>query len=127
MYKTLSVIREKIESIGYGLLRVSDEDEQQVMRISPSFTNTDSLNCIINCDDSSKSLLNRKVRIIQKQENDYLYISGLINDEVENNCKVVSLKIIKACWFIKKKRGSVVWLQEKYMYETTREKIEKAS
>ena len=128
MNNSLTVIKDKIESIGYGLLRLNADSDQQLMTIAPSYGGTfDSLSCIIKERQPGTSLLSKEVRLIQKDKNDYLYISGTIDDEVKANCKVVFLKITKACWFTKRKRGNVAWLQEKHMYQKNAEKIERAS
>ena len=77
-------------------------------------------------DEAQKtSLLNREVNLIQKKDDDYLYISGMVDDEVKSTGKIIRLKIIKAFWFTRKKKGSAVWLQEKFIYEDNG--IEKAS
>ncbi len=125
MNKKLHLIRQKIETMRYGLLRLSEGVEQQTMEVSTSVNDDHLLNCIIKSDTGL--LLNREVAFIQKKGNDYLYVSGRIDDEVENTCKIVSLRIIKACWFTQKKRGSVVWLKEKYIYENPEKIIELAS
>ncbi len=113
----------------HGMLRFyKGVDSQQRMQVRTSADKDDFLNCVIHEDENAtEALLNREVVLIQKDKDDYLYLTGLINDEIRNGCKVVSLKINKACWFIKKKRGSVVWLQQKYMFENPIQNVEKAS
>ncbi|MBC7873918.1 MAG: hypothetical protein H7Y01_07980 [Ferruginibacter sp.] len=127
MSKKLQLIQNKVESIRYGLLRFSEGSDQQAMHVSTSIDNDQLLNCIIKGDTGNTTFLNRQVSLIQKNEDDYLYISGRINDEVKTHCKVVSLQITKACWFTRKRKGNTVWLQEKYIYQTPGENIEKAS
>jgi hypothetical protein len=84
------------------------------------------LSCIIR-EGEEMPLLNRRVSLIQKHKDDYLYISGEIDDEVKLNCKVVSFRIAKACWFTRKRRGNTVWLQEKYIYQQPGAAIDIAS
>lgn len=118
MSKTLQLIHQKIETMRHGLLRVREGTEQQRMQVSTSLYDRHHLNCVFKENDSEGELLNREVVLIQRNDNDYLYVTGHIEDEVKKNCKVVSLRIIKACWFTRKKRGRVAWLQQKYMYES---------
>lgn len=125
MSKKLHLIGQKIQAIRYGLLRFNEGTDQQTMQVSTSIDEESHLNCIIKDEGYHTPLLNRRVSLIQKHKDDYLYISGEIDDEVRTSCKVVSLKIDKACWFTRKRKGNVVWLQEKYIYQSP--EIDKAS
>ncbi len=127
MSKKLKLIKQKVEAICFGLLRCSDGDERQSFQVSTSFDNNHLLNCTIQDENEKEcSLLNRKVSLIQKNDNDYLYLSGQVDEEVKD-FKIVSLRITKACWYVRKRKGNVVWLQEKCMYQVPEETIEKAS
>ncbi len=125
MSKTLQLIHQKIETMRHGILRVREGTKQQRMQVSTSVYDGHHLNCVFKDNDTEEELLNREVVLIQRNDNDYLYITGHIDDEVKKNCKVVSLRIIKACWFTRKKRGRVAWLQQKYMYESPRYELKK--
>jgi hypothetical protein len=127
MSKNLHLISQKIGAIGHGLLRFREGPEQQSMQVSMSVDEGAFLNCIIRDDKEDKILLNREVSLIQRNKEDYLYISGRIDDEVKTNCKIVSLHIVKACWFTRKRKGSAVWLQQKCVYENPVKEIVKAS
>ena len=126
MNKKLHLIRQKVETIRHGLLRFNGGAGQQT-QVSSSIDADNQLNCIIKDHNVGNSLLNSRVSLIQKNNDDYLYISGRIDDEVKTNCKIVSFKISKACWFIRKRKGNAIWLQEKYIYECPEKEIEKAS
>jgi hypothetical protein len=36
---------------------------------------------------------------------------------MHNSKRILSVEITKACWFVKRSRGNVSWLQQKYIYE----------
>ena len=116
MSKKLHLIGQKIQAIRYGLLRFTEGTEMQSMQVSTSLDDGIHLNCIIR-EGEETPLLNKRVCLIQKNKDDYLYVSGEIDDEVRTNCKIVSLRIAKACWFTRKRKGNAVWLQEKYIYQ----------
>lgn len=126
MSKKLHLISQKIQAIRYGLLRFQEGGNQQTMQVSTSMDDGVHLSCIIREADEMP-LLNKRVSLIQKHKDDYLYISGEIDDEVKLNCKVVSFRIAKACWFTRKRRGNTVWLQEKYIYQVPGTAIDIAS
>ena len=126
MNKKLQLITQKVETIRHGLLRINGGAGQHT-QVSTSIDFDNQLNCIIKDENADNKLLNRQVSLIQKNNNDYLYISGRVNDEVKSKCKVVSFKIVKACWFTRKQKGTAVWLQEKYIYECPDKEIIKAS
>jgi hypothetical protein len=126
MSKKLHLISQKIQAIRYGLLRFQEDGNQQTMQVSTSMDDGDHLSCIIREADEMP-LLNKRVSLIQKHKDDYLYISGEIDDEVKLNCKVVSFRIAKACWFTRKRKGNTVWLQEKYIYQEPGSAIDIAS
>jgi hypothetical protein len=125
MANKLELIRKKVESIRYGLLRFSEGALRRSMEVQALPGNEFALNCVIKDDKFQASLLNREVNLVQKKDDDYLYISGKVDDEVRSQGKTIRLKIIKAFWFTRKKKGSAVWLQEKFTYE--QDDMEKAS
>ena len=118
MIRNLHIIRKKIESIPNALLRFSKGADRQTMHVCTSINTDHFMNCIVLGDIGDTKLLNSDVTLIQKNHNDYLYIAGRIDGEVDISTKIVSLRITKACWYTRKKNGSVVWLEEKYFYET---------
>lgn len=123
MSKVLSLMHQKIETMRHGMLRLKEGDGQARMQVSTCVYDGQSLNCVFNEQDNESRLLNREVVLIQKNGDDYFYITGHVDDEVEKNAKVVSLKITSACWFIRKKKGNVVWMQQKYFFELPVKKI----
>jgi hypothetical protein len=117
MNKKLQLIQQKIDAIQSGLLRFRDKDAQMTLQVRATTNEDNSLNCIITGDSPRSRLLNRNVNLIQKNHDDYLYINGTVSEEVNKKSKILSIHILKASWFVRKSKGSVSWLQEKYMYE----------
>lgn len=115
MEKTRPDIQQKIGSIQVGLLRYSHKGKKLSLPVRISVEENDSLHCIIN-DLPCQKLLNKNVTLIQRDRENYLYIGGRISREVQKNALVLSVDITKACWFIRKSKGSVTWLQEKCVY-----------
>jgi hypothetical protein len=119
MNKKLLEIQQKIGSIQNGLLRIRDGKNEKVttLQVKTTANEDDSLNCLVTGESMKHKLLNKEVNIIQKSHNDYLYITGQVEEEVTTKGKILSIRILKACWFVRKRKGSVSWLQEKYLYE----------
>lgn len=127
MDKTLQKILKKVESVQLGLLRCSNEDKRLLLQARAGL-NEESVNCIVNNENCELSLLSKNVNLIQKDKHDYLYITCKVKEEVKKNSAVIiSMEVIKASWFIRKSRGSVSWLQEKYRYSSLNEEIDLAS
>jgi hypothetical protein len=112
----LQLIQKKISSIQYGILRYSEDEEQKSVQVKVVVNGKDSVNCKIIDADTVETLLNKHVNIIQKKHNDYLFASGMVTNEARKT-HIVSVKLTKACWFTKKKRGNVSWLQEVQKYD----------
>lgn len=118
MRNKLHVIQQKIDSIQFGLLRLRDgEDHRNTWQVRTTANDDNSLNCIITDEAPRRKLVNKNVNLIQKYRDDYLYITGTVDEEVNRKGKILSIRILKACWFVRKSRGGVSWLQEKYIYE----------
>lgn len=128
MNKELHDIQQKIDAIQFGLLRFRDKDAQMTLQVRATTNDNNSLNCIVTDDSPRSRLLNRKVNLIQKSHDDYLYINGTVSEEVNKKHKILSIHILKASWFVRKSKGSVSWLEEKSIYENfPRKKMELAS
>lgn len=113
----LYLIQQKICAIQFGILRVHDQNAKITLQVKTSSNIDNSLNCLVTENSPGKDLVNKHVNLIQKHHNDYLYITGQVADEVNGKGKILSIRILKACWFVKRSKGSVSWLQEKYIYE----------
>ncbi|MGK2863622.1 MAG: hypothetical protein ACSLE0_16945 [Chitinophagaceae bacterium] len=115
MKKNLGPIKRKLDHIQAGLLRFRDNDEQVTLQVNAKSNLDDSINCIITGDVDLNKLPVKLVNLVQKSENDYIYISGEIH-QTPGNHKMISFKVIRGCWFVRKSKGTMTWLQEKYIY-----------
>ncbi len=116
MNKKLHYINQKIDAIQFALLRYHDKEDRVTMHVKAK-TNDDTLICTTAGNTDLKKLVNKKVNLIQKSEDDYLYISGEVKERSDKNKKTLFISIVKACWFIRKSRGTLSWLQEKHIYD----------
>jgi hypothetical protein len=121
MNKKLHQIQQKINHVQLGLLRFQDKDEMLTMEVKTTANDDASLNCIITDGSSCYPMADKNVNLIQKNHDNYLYIVGKVTGETQENGKVLSIHILKASWFVLKRKGSVSWLREKYVYETLKE------
>ncbi len=60
---------------------------------------------------------NKRVNLIQKSNNDYIYLSGVVEEKPGLNSRTLQIRLYKAAWFVKKSKGNLSWLQEKYVYD----------
>jgi hypothetical protein len=127
MKSSLYKILKKVESVQLGLLRCENKEKRLLLQTRAG-TDQELLNCIVNIDQWDISLMSQNVSLIQRDKEDYLYITCRVTDEIRKDAAaIVSMEVLRACWFTRKSRGSVTWLQEKYMYEAMQQKLEKAS
>jgi hypothetical protein len=119
MSKKLHVIKEKIDAIQFGLVRFQDRDERVSMQVKTKTNGDGIVECFASPGADLPDLLNKKVNLIQKSDNDYLYISGEIKEKPGRNKKMFSISILKASWFVRKSKGALTWLQEKHVYDIT--------
>ena len=116
MANQLHLIQRKISSIQYGILRWMEGDEQKSVQVKVVVNSKDSVNCKIIDQENMESLLGKHVNIIQKYHEDYLFASGEVTNEA-NSTHIVSVKLAKASWFTKVKKGNISWLQEVQKYD----------
>ena len=121
MNKKLYRIQQEINSVQRGLLRFHDKDELLTIEVRATANDDHSLNCIITGDTSCFPMTDKNVNLIQKNHDNYLYIIGKVTGESQAKGKILSIHILKASWFILKRKGSMSWLREKYVYETFQE------
>ncbi|MFI5131047.1 MAG: hypothetical protein ACHQFX_13690 [Chitinophagales bacterium] len=128
MSNKLSVILHEVISVQAGLLRFRHREKQQNLQVKVVFGGDNSLHCVITSETPLQmKIRGKKVHLIQKYSDNYFFISGYILREVQETNRIVSIGIIKASWFVRKRRGSVSWLREKYTYETNPEQLSLAS
>jgi hypothetical protein len=109
-------IQEKICSIQLALLRYKQDQKQMTLHVKIAVDEEDKISCIVSDDLPLHKLLNKNVVLIQKDRENYMYIGGRITRESKKNKLLLSIEIKKACWYIRKSKGSVSWLQEKCQY-----------
>ncbi|SRR5258706_6367033 len=128
MSNKLNVILQEVISIQTGLLRFRHREKQQNLQVKVVFGGENSLHCVITSDmPLNMKIRGKRVHLIQKYSDNYFFISGHILREVQETSRIISISIIKASWFVRKSRGSVSWLREKYTYETEQQKMSLAS
>jgi hypothetical protein len=125
MSKDLQQIRKKIQNIQFGILRCRQKNDQKSWQVKATSDTDNVLHCLVESDEPYTDIVNKSVNLVQKHHDDYLYITGTVDAEVHDNVKILSIRIMKACWFVRRQRGSITWLQEKYMYQN--EELELAS
>ncbi len=125
----MHVICKRIDDIGIGLLRHRENNKQVSIQVTVKCHNDNTLECYANGKDDVRMLRNKTVSLIQKYGDDYLYISGLAEKILPGlGGKILSIRIYKACWFVKQSKGTLSWLKEKYVYDfTSRQKLQIAS
>jgi len=129
MSRELNYIRKKIGGIRNGLLRCRDEEKNESWQVQISPDDKSLFHFVVEGDDMPGGDVDkRQVTLIQKDNDNYLYITGKAGYEVKKGIKQLTVSIMKACWFIRRRKGSVSWLQEKYLYENyTPDAMEMAS
>ena len=90
MNKKLHYISQKVDAIQFGLLRYHYKEERITIHVTAKINGTNSLVCTLTGNEDLKKLRNKRVNLIQKSEDDYLYISGQVT-------KTTSRKPITAC------------------------------
>lgn len=110
-------IHKKVDEIQTALLRFQRNDNQLSLHVKAKSNGKNSIHCDFSDKADLKKIVPGKVTLIQKSEKNYLYISGEIEKQVFGNKKTFSIRITRACWFILRSKGSVSWLQEKYIYD----------
>jgi hypothetical protein len=116
MDATIHNIQQKIDAIQNGLLRYRYNGKTVSLHVKIAVNDGDTLNCIVSGELPMQTLLNKNVTLIQKDHENYMYIGGRITNQAQKNTLILSIDIKKACWFIRKRKGSVTWLQEKCVY-----------
>jgi hypothetical protein len=119
MNKQLHYIREKIDAIQFGLIRYHDKEERVTLHVQAKMSDENTLVCVCTGNVNLKKLVNKKVSLIQKSENDYLFMCGEVKQKPGRDKKFFYVSLLKACWFVRKSRGTLTWLQEKHVYDIT--------
>jgi hypothetical protein len=126
MNHKLKIILGEVASIQLGLLRFRNADGPQNLQVKIAGNPDDYyLHCAITGEivaDINKG--DKRIHVIQKNHNNYFFISGSLSGAIPDNSRVFSVAVHKASWFEKKRRGKMTWLREKYTYENEEMKME---
>ena len=120
MHRNFYTISQKINSIQAGLLRRHTKNGSFTHHVLMETFEDNMLICALTDSgkpDTSK-LVGKRVNLIQKSENDYIYLSGIVMEKPTTNRRTLYIRLAKACWFVKKSKGNLSWLQEKHVYES---------
>ena len=128
MSNKLNIILQEVISVQAGLLRFRHSEKQQNLQVKVAFGSEHSVHCLITGDAPQNiKIRGKRVHLIQKYNDNYFFISGYILNELQEANRILSIGILKATWFIRKRRGSVTWLREKHTYENEQETLRLAS
>lgn len=83
----------------------------------------DTIHCVVVDEMPPGKRLGKKVHLIQKHRDDYFFIAGYVSDEAKGVPNIFSVTITRAFWFVRRRKGSVTWLREKYTYDTEPERV----
>ena len=116
MIQNLHVIQRKIDDIGLGLLRSRENKLPVSIQIRVECDKDNLINCYASETGDLLRLKNKRVSLLQKCNDDYLYVTGQAEASTQNG-KMLPIRIFKASWFVRKRDGSVTWFQEKHVYD----------
>ena len=119
MNNSLLCIQQKIDDLQHGLLRFHDGNESTTLHVKASANEDATFNCVVVEDSFDKKLYNISVNLIQKSYNDYIYLTGKVAAEARQGSKILSIRIIKACWYERTYRENTSWLREKCIFESS--------
>ena len=114
--KPLNHIVRKMMSIGVGMLRSKEQHQQLSMQVEAMQGSEEFSDWMVN-DEAPEKLLNKVVSLVQKKADDYIYITGKVAGQKVGLHTVLSIQILRACWMVRKSKGNVTWLDEKYIYD----------
>lgn len=77
MKNKMYYIGQKIDAIQVGLLRFNDKKRRIAIEVRAKVENENSLLCFARENTDLHKLVYKKVNVVQRGEEDYLYITGL--------------------------------------------------
>ena len=128
MKRDLRFIQEKVSSIQFGILKMRGADGSRSWQVKTAPGEPTSIHCVVTDEQPCDEMMNTRVNLVQKHNDDYLYITGRVSAEADKKTKILSIDILKASWFVRQSKGKISWLKQKYLYENySREDMELAS
>ena len=119
MSNKLSTILQEVTAVQSGQLRFRHREIQQDIEVKVAFGGERILHCVFTGQvPANLRMRGKKVHLIQRHKDDYLFVAGYIIREVQNTARVISIDITKASWFVQKRRGDVSWLREMHTYQS---------
>lgn len=121
MNRNFYPIGQKINAIKKGLLKYSEGEETITQHVVMKSYNEKMLLCALveTGKPAFRNMTNRRVNLIQKSNNDFIYLSGVVEEKADLNKRTLHIRLFKASWFIKKSKGNLSWLQEKHVFDDT--------
>ena len=116
MIQNLHAIQKKIDDIGLGLLRSRENKLPVSIQIRVKCDMDNIIHCYASETTDWLQLKNKTVSLLQKSNDDYLYVTGRAQAPVKND-SALPIRIFKASWFVRKRKGSVTWFQKKHTYD----------
>lgn len=114
--KSLKYILGKIGDIRHAILRSRQDHKTTSVQLEAIEGNEESIEWIIK-DETAEAFVNKQVSIVQKLNDDYIYITGLVTSQRLQKETTLRIQILKACWMVRKIEGNLTWLEEKLVYE----------
>ena len=119
MTDTLQIILEKVERVQLGLLRTLDENGDKTSWPTKACRHVDELSCVLTLEECPESLEDKTIVLVQKHKEDYLYLTGIVKTQVlRDKLTILSVDIVKACWFTRHIKSGISSLKEKHIYES---------
>lgn len=119
MDQKLEIILRAAASVQAAVLKFGTEEDEGhksvQAKIALDMNNT--IHCVIADDVHPGKKLGKKIQLVQKYRDDYFFIAGCVSEEAKDAPGIFSIDVNRAFWFVRKRRGSVTWLREKYTYE----------
>ena len=80
MKKKMLYIGQKIDAIQFGLLRFRNKKGRMALEVKTKVNDENSLLCFIEEKTDLRKLVNKKVNVVQRSADDYLYITGQVEE-----------------------------------------------
>lgn len=114
--KALKHILRKIDAIRYGMLRSKQDHKQLSVQVEATTGDEGFCHWLVT-DNLNEKLVNKQVSLVQKYEDDYIYITGKVASQRTASHTILSVQIMRACWMVRRSKGNLTWLDEKYVYD----------